>query len=144
MKLRQITILISAEFTEDQAIQSVAQAIQHAYSHPAVIDCQELTISVNDVEIIPVIDAKKPRSVELNVEQLLSSLISGVNNKKFAAKTQYGKVKTFLTKDKNFVKALISAGVLNPESVQVAHIHNLLSDYDLEYLPAILNELSNV
>ena len=144
MKLRQITTLIPEGFTVEQAIQNVSQAIYHAYLHPAVIDCQELTISVNDVEIIPVIDAKKSQSAELNVEQLLSSLISGVNNKKFAAKTQYGKVKTFLTKDKNFVKALISAGVLNPQSVQVAHIHNLLSDYDLEYLPAILNELSNV
>lgn len=144
MKLRQIAILIPDGFTEDQAIENVSQAIRHAYSHPAVIDYSQLAVSFSDVEIIPIIDAKKPRSVELNVEQLLSSLISGVNNKKFAAKTQYGKVKTFLTKDKNFVKALISAGVLNPESVQVAHIHNLLSDYDLEYLPAILNELSNV
>ena len=144
MKLRQITILVPVNCTENQAKTQILQAISHAYMHPELIDCEELNVSVHDVEIIPVIAAKQEQVVTLNAEQLLSSLITGVNNKRSTAKTQYGKVKTFLTKDKNFVKALISAGVLNPESIQVANIHNLLSDYDLEYLPAILKELSNV
>lgn len=144
MKLRQIVILIPADCTENQAKTQILQFVSHAYTHPEIIDCEQLSISVQDVEIIPVIAAKQQQVIESNVEQLLSSLISGVNNKKFTAKTQYGKVKSYLTKDKNFVKALISAGVLNPESVQVANIGNLLSEFDLEYLPAILKELTNV
>jgi len=144
MKLRQIVILIPENWTENQAKTQILQFVSHAYSHPEIIDCGELSISVQDVEIIPVIAAKQQQAVEANIEQLLSSLISGVNNKRFTAKTQYGKVRAFLTKDKNFVKALITAGVLNPESVQVANIGNLLSEFDLEYLPAILKELTNV